>query len=53
MEKLQHIASINIFTGNLDPTIINGGVLNSFGNSAKLGKVTVCVTDLMSRMEVF
>ena len=22
----------------LDPTIINGGVLNSFGNSAKLGK---------------
>ena len=29
----------NIFTvGKLDPTIINGGVLNSFGNSAKLGK---------------
>ena len=22
----------------IDPTVINGGVLNSFGNSAKLGK---------------
>ena len=36
----------NIFTsGNLDPTIINGGVLNSFGNSAKLGKSNWCVTE--------
>ena len=24
----------------LDPTIINGGVLNSIGSSAKLGKAT-------------
>ena len=32
-------------TGNLDPTIINGGVLNSFGNSAKLGKSNWCVTE--------
>ncbi len=29
----------------LDPTIINGGVLNSFGNSAKLGKSNWCVTE--------
>ena len=36
----------SIFTsGNLDPTIINGGVLNSFGNSAKLGKSSWCVTE--------
>ena len=36
----------NIFTaGNLDPTIINGGVLNSFGNSAKLGNSNWCVTE--------
>ena len=29
----------NIFSSaKIDPTIINGGVLNSFGNSAKLGK---------------
>ena len=44
----------NIFTsGNLDPTIINGGVLNSFGNSAKLGKVIGVLQSLMSQMEVF
>ena len=30
---------------NLDPTIINGGVLNSFGNSAKLGKSNWCITE--------
>ena len=36
----------SIFTSsNLDPTIINGGVLNSFGNSAKLGKSNWCVTE--------
>ena len=36
----------SIFTaGKLDPTIINGGVLNSFGNSAKLGKSNWCVTE--------
>ncbi len=36
----------NIFSSsNLDPTIINGGVLNSFGNSAKLGKSNWCVTE--------
>ena len=36
----------NIFTsGNLDPTIINGGVLNSFRNSAKLGKSNWCITE--------
>ena len=36
----------SIFTaGNLDPTIINGGVLNSFGNSAKLGKSNWSVTE--------
>tara|TARA_Y100000816_G_scaffold95788_2_gene66515 strand:- start:6427 stop:7818 length:1392 start_codon:yes stop_codon:yes gene_type:complete len=36
----------NIFTlGNLDPTIINGGILNSFGNSARLGRSSWCVTE--------
>ena len=36
----------NVFTtGKLDPTIINGGVLNSIGNSAKLGKSNWCVTE--------
>jgi UDP-N-acetylmuramate--alanine ligase len=36
----------SIFTaGNLDPTIINGGVLNLFGNSAVLGKSNWCVTE--------
>ncbi len=36
----------NIFTlGKLDPTIINGGVLNSIGNSAKLGKSNWCITE--------
>jgi len=29
----------------LDPTIINGGILNSFGNSAKLGKSNWCVLE--------
>ena len=36
----------NIFTkSKLDPTIINGGVLNSFGNSAKLGKSNWCILE--------
>ena len=36
----------NIFTkAKLDPTIINGGVLNSFGNSAKLGKSNWCIIE--------
>ncbi len=29
----------------LDPTIINGGVLNSFGNSARLGKSNWCLIE--------
>jgi UDP-N-acetylmuramate--alanine ligase len=29
----------------IDPTIINGGVLNSFGNSAKLGKSNWCILE--------
>ena len=36
----------SIFTeAKLDPTIINGGVLNSFGNSAKLGKSNWCIIE--------
>ena len=36
----------SIFTcAKLDPTIINGGVLNSFGNSAKLGKSNWCLIE--------
>ena len=35
-----------IFTKRkLDPTIINGGVLNSFNNSAKLGKSDWCILE--------
>ena len=29
----------------IDPTIINGGVLNSYGNSAKLGKSNWCILE--------
>ena len=32
-------------SAKLDPTIINGGVLNSFGNSAKLGKSNWCLIE--------
>jgi len=32
-------------SAKLDPTIINGGVLNSFGNSAKLGKSNWCLLE--------
>jgi len=36
----------NIFSvSKLDPTIINGGVLNSFGNSAILGKSNWCILE--------
>jgi len=36
----------NIFAkAKIDPTIINGGVLNSFGNSAKLGKSNWCILE--------
>jgi len=36
----------NIFTSaKIDPTIINGGVINSFSNSAKLGKSNWCILE--------
>ena len=36
----------NIFSSaKIDPTVINGGVLNSFGNSAKLGKSNWCILE--------
>ena len=36
----------NIFSyAKLDPTIINGGILNSIGNSAKLGKSNWCLIE--------
>jgi UDP-N-acetylmuramate--alanine ligase len=36
----------NIFLkARIDPTVINGGVLNSFGNSAKLGKSNWCILE--------
>ena len=38
------ISSIFSFA-KLDPTIINGGILNSFGNSAKLGKSNWCLIE--------
>ena len=33
------------FKAKLDPTIINGGVLNSFNNSARLGKSNWCILE--------
>ena len=36
----------NIFAQtNLDPTIINGGIINSIGSSAKLGKSDWCILE--------
>tara|TARA_Y100001970_G_scaffold248318_1_gene317785 strand:+ start:10351 stop:11748 length:1398 start_codon:yes stop_codon:yes gene_type:complete len=36
----------NIFThANIDPTVINGGVLNSFSGSARLGKSEWCILE--------
>ncbi len=36
----------NIFSkAKIDPTIINGGVLNAFGSSAKLGKSNWCILE--------
>ena len=36
----------NIFThAKIDPTVINGGVLNSFSGSAKLGKSDWCILE--------
>ena len=36
----------NIFTqAKIDPTVINGGVLNSFSGSAKLGKSNWCILE--------
>ena len=39
------ISSIFSFS-KIDPTVINGGVLNSYGNSAKLGKSDWCILEL-------
>ena len=38
------ISSIFSFS-KIDPTVINGGVLNSYGNSAKLGKSNWCILE--------
>ena len=48
MEKQQpplSVASI-LSSSNLDPTIINGGVLKSFNNSARLGKSNWSIVEL-------
>ena len=47
MEKQQqHHCWHAIFSKTkLDPTIINGGVLNSLNNSAKLGKSDWCILE--------
>ena len=39
------IISSILSSAKLDPTIINGGVLNSLGNSAKLGKSNWCILE--------
>ena len=47
MEKqLQlHLLAAIFSKTKLDPTIINGGVLNSLKNSAKLGKSDWCILE--------
>ena len=46
MKNYYYINSFNYFSkSNLDPTTINGGVINSIGNSAKLGKGEWCVLE--------
>ena len=37
----------------IDPTIINGGVLNSFNNSAKLGRSNWCILGQTVRWELY
>ncbi|MBC8296249.1 MAG: UDP-N-acetylmuramate--L-alanine ligase [Pelagibacterales bacterium] len=39
------LVSVIFSKAKLDPTIINGGVLNSFNNSAKLGKSDWCILE--------
>ena len=38
---------------DLDPTIVNGGIINSLKGSAKVGKGDWAVLKQMSQMEVF
>ena len=40
MEKLQQLSLISnvLYSAKFDPTIINGGIINSFNSNAKLGK---------------
>ena len=45
-KQLQHLYWLEYFLKTkLDPTIINGGVLNSLKNSAKLGKSDWCILE--------
>ena len=46
MKKILIMTQFGIFLkARIDPTVINGGVLNSFGNSAKLGKSNWCILE--------
>ena len=54
MEKPQQPLVAKILSDqNLDPTIINGGVINSFKSNAKLGKGDWAILRQMNQMEVF
>ena len=44
-KQLQLQLSQHFSYAKLDPTIINGGVLNSIGNSARLGKSNWCIIE--------
>ena len=46
------VANILVESG-LDPTVINGGLINSLKNTAQLGKGEWAVMNLMSRTVVF
>ena len=54
MEKqLQPLVAKILSDQKLDPTIINGGVINSFNSNAKLPKGNGQFWKLMSQMEAF
>ena len=39
MEKQQQLQWLSVMeTGNLDPTVVNGGIIQDYGSNARLGE---------------
>ena len=53
MEPTTSLVSKILSDQKLDPTIINGGVINSLKSNAKLGKGDWAILEADSLMEVF